>query len=319
MLEHNRQTLRPARDVDRSLVGGLLEPGSIPCRAADKQLSAAGRAAQACSDVDGVAECGEVELLAAPDRAHERLAGMDAGTDHQSLCRQAVALDPFEDAPRGPDRADRVVVARDERDEQRHHAVAQELVDHAAVRVDRRRGRSVVRLQQLAKRRGRRPLSERRRAANISEHDADLELRAARMLHQRPEAGSTQQRVALGRPVPKEPGERPTDAMEWRGTDLASRGGGHVAPEPARPLELWILAREQGSPFGRVVIDVHRRAIVRIQRRRSKVAGASEDRQRSRAGIKRVPPTSVQAKPAACGIGRPGLVRAPSQALDEAG
>ncbi len=107
----NGQTLGPPGDLNRPLLDRCLTSGPIPCSPAREELARAGEAAEARSDVDRVAEGGEVDLLRAPHHAHERLAGMHTDADRQTSLGQTVILDRCQDAFGRTDRSARVVVA----------------------------------------------------------------------------------------------------------------------------------------------------------------------------------------------------------------
>ncbi len=108
----------------------------------------------------------------------------------------------------GPHGAERVVLRHPLQTEGRHHAVAEELHDRAAVRVDDRTQRLVVALHHAPRRLGVEPLVERRRADQVGEDDrhhlarAGVDRRAALLPFPaacggRPGSGRTERRPAL--------------------------------------------------------------------------------------------------------------------------
>ena len=106
---------------------------------------------------------------------------------------------------RGPHRPQGVVLADVRHAEHRHHAVAEELHDRAAVVVDRAPHRRVVAVHQLAGRLRVEPLLERGRAGEVGEHDRDdlagvVALRRRRRGQRRP-AGIAEPRALTVRPA----------------------------------------------------------------------------------------------------------------------
>ena len=89
----------------------------------------------------GLADRGVVHAQVAADRAHHHLAGVqpDADLDRHALGAPhllGVLLDGLLHAQRGVAGADGVVLVGERRAEQRHDAVAHDLVDRALVAVD---------------------------------------------------------------------------------------------------------------------------------------------------------------------------------------
>lgn len=110
---------------------------------------------QARRQIGRVADGGVVHLHVVADRADDDGAGVNAdacvqggltGGD-ESLVEAGKCL---VDAQSGPDGAHRSIFASDRRAEERHHAVAGELVDHAFEAVDLAEGQGDVLFEQLA-------------------------------------------------------------------------------------------------------------------------------------------------------------------------
>ena len=121
-----------------------------------------GRLLEARRDVDGVT--GRQPLLGSRDD----LAGVDADPAVDAELRERL---PHLD--RRPARSQRVVLVRRRHAEHRHHRVADELLDRAAVPLDDRLHPLEVAREQSAKRLGIRPLAQRRRTGDVAEEDGD--------------------------------------------------------------------------------------------------------------------------------------------------
>ena len=178
---------------------------------------------------------------------------MHAGTDREPPRRKTVAFDRHE---RGTPRRDRslgVVLARDDRDEEGHDAVTEELVDDAAVVVDGPRRRAVVRLEESPGS----PLPTERSASPVEPRTSAKRMLisifgAAGALRERAEAGLAEERVAGHRPVPEQASQGPADAVEWGTADLAARGRRQAAPEAPGPSQGGVLAGQEGPPLLRL-------------------------------------------------------------------
>src|SRR6478752_251187 len=146
----------------------------------------------------------------------------------------------------------------DERDEQGHDAVAEELVDDPAVLVDRDSGRTVIRLDQAVELRSRGSLRQAGRAADVGEDHADRDLGAAGLTCHLAETDLAQRWVVGHRAVPEEARERPTDAMERGCADLAARRRRDVAPSRSHLEQRGIRPGQEPSPQrGRRIFVAH--------------------------------------------------------------
>ena len=127
-----RLVLGVADRAARPAVGGLVD-----------EHAADGRGGlQPGRRVDDVADGIDRSVVAEGD---ERLSARHADTHSQRVS----PCDPLADLERRPDRPLRIVLVRGRRAEQRHHAVAHELADGAAVLLDRRLQGHVIRREQL--------------------------------------------------------------------------------------------------------------------------------------------------------------------------
>ena len=128
----------------------------------DQHFAGRGRLLQPGSHVDGVAgdECVAV--------ACDDLAGVD--TDARA---EPEGGDGRPHLPRSSNGAQRVILVGDRDAEHRHHRVADELLDGAAVPLEDRAHRLVVREHRRAQCLGVGASSERRRPGEVAEHDRD--------------------------------------------------------------------------------------------------------------------------------------------------
>ena len=160
---------------------------------------------QARGEVGRVADRRVVHLEVVADRADDDRAGVDAdaqleldaalGERHAALRRgERVA-----DRQRGADRALGRVLVRDRRAEERHHAVAGELVDDALEAVDLAEAELDVLLEQLAVLLGVEPVGDRGRADEVAEQHRDELALAARAVGGRDQAADE----ALGHVAPE--------------------------------------------------------------------------------------------------------------------
>jgi hypothetical protein len=147
-----------------------------------------------------------------------------------------------------------VIGAGKARNEQRHHAVAEELVDEAARSSDGGARDADVLGDRRRVRGGADALSEPGGAADIGEQGRDLDRRAARMLLGGPEAAVAQLRVARVAPESQEGDERSADAALGREAHLAARIGWQMAEQTPQADELRVDAEEGVAPLGVVVL-----------------------------------------------------------------
>jgi hypothetical protein len=222
-------------------------PRPNPGVAADQELARSGDAAEPCRDVDRVAERREIELVLRSEDADECRSGLEPDPDADASSREVGRLDLLEDLARGEDRSFGVVRAGDDRDEQRHDAVTEELVDDAAVPVDGAGSDAVEALEQAPELGGRRVLGDPGRATDVGEQDADLDFGAARHLCQRSEAQVAQQRTHARLPVHDDRGRELAGPMERRRADLAPRRR-RDEPPPATDLPERIVLAGQDRP-----------------------------------------------------------------------
>ncbi len=148
----DRGAHRAVADQDRPRLGGLLQPSGDIGRVTSDQKVAGG-------------------LVAA---GHD-LAGADAEPDRKAPVEPLVAADPVAHGERRGDRAVGIVSVRRRKAENRHHRVADELLDRAAVLRDRFARNGVVQRQQAAHLLGVELLAERGGAGHVREqhgHDA---------------------------------------------------------------------------------------------------------------------------------------------------
>ena len=128
-------------------------PSPRPASARRTSMARSRRAVRRLVDDDAVHRRGRLEARGGVDdvagrhplargraarRADERLAGRDPDPDLQL----AVVLGPVADRERGADGALGIVLVRDRRAEERHHRVADELLDGAAEALELARGRA---------------------------------------------------------------------------------------------------------------------------------------------------------------------------------
>jgi hypothetical protein len=162
-LDRERPDGRRRDGVADELVGGL----------AEQDLARRGGLLEAGGDVDGVAED---RVLPARAVADEDLAGVDPGPrlDREPPRARELRVELLEGLAhlgRGADRAQRVVLV-DLRDaEHRHHRVADELLDAAAVALDRHPHGLEVPGHDLQQRLGVQPVPEQGRPDDVGEHD----------------------------------------------------------------------------------------------------------------------------------------------------
>ena len=197
------ETLRRLADQHGAGLGGLLEPGREVGRVAHRGVVHAEVVADAPHDDEPAVE----------PHAHHEL-GREAGPG-------ARLVQAAQDAERGQHRAAGVILVRDGRAEQRHEAVAEELVDRAFVVVDLGEGQLEEALEQTVHRLRPQPRGQLRRIGDVAkQHGHLLALALQRALRGEDLLGEVSGRVALGRGEPRrlspggrgggDDGERPT-------------------------------------------------------------------------------------------------------------
>ena len=131
----------------------------------------------------------------APER-DRRLAGETPPAARSSGAPDSSAEGGYrgDEVERGPDGALGVVLLRDRRAPDRHHRVADELLDRAAVALDDAPGRVEVAGEQLADVLGVAPLGERREADEVGEQDGDEPALGGRRRGGRPEPAADARR-----------------------------------------------------------------------------------------------------------------------------
>ena len=120
--EYIRLLLEIAGRGLRALPGGAVDR--------ERSVEVAGQGLEACRQVRGVADRAPDEPVRGPDVAHERLAGGDADADGDRLPERGEGV---EDRPARRDGRPLLVWKRTGGAEHRHHPVAVELDDRAAV------------------------------------------------------------------------------------------------------------------------------------------------------------------------------------------
>ena len=146
---------------------------------ADQDLARSGEAEQPGTEVRGVADGRVVHPEVLADRPHEHEPGVDAhahaelhpvGLSHLLLERR----EPILDGERGADGAMGVVLVGDRRAEQRHHTIAEELVDGPLVAVDGLDDDLERPVHDRVDLLGVQALRHRREAGDVAEHDRHL-------------------------------------------------------------------------------------------------------------------------------------------------
>src|SRR5207249_2381959 len=103
---HDIERLAPSCQLDAASLDAVGGPSrSRPHVPRRQDLAGPGDGAEPRGDVDGVAERGEVELVAGPEHAHERGAVMDAGSDPHTRTGQRRALDGLDELQPGSQRS----------------------------------------------------------------------------------------------------------------------------------------------------------------------------------------------------------------------
>ena len=173
--DHPRRPPQPQRlglALDRVLAGVLVGDrgrGHVPRDFVDEHRPRVGGRLHARCRVDPVAD--DQSFAGILERRH--LPGGDPGSRPQPHGAELVAehRDRVDDLERCPDGAFGVVLACDRRAPDRHHGVADELLDHAPVAVDDRSRRFEVVAEQLADVFGFARLRQRREPDQIDEQD----------------------------------------------------------------------------------------------------------------------------------------------------
>ena len=170
------QLERPGLLVDDRLLG------RPPRRLADEHRPGLGDRLHPRGRVDEVARDHSLSLGA---ERHRRLAGQDAGPRPQLGLADLVAerRDGRDEIERGPHRPLRVVLGRRRRSPDRHHRVADELLDRSAVQLDQPAARVEVARQELPHLLRVARLGERREADEIGEQDGDEPTFGGRLVH----------------------------------------------------------------------------------------------------------------------------------------
>ena len=204
----------------------------------------------------GVDEVAGDHALALGAERHRRLAGQHAraGRSVGARARRATRRDEVE---RGADGALGVVLVRDRRAPDRHHRVADELLDRAAVALDQPRGRcrSSARAARACPRRRGSPT--RREADEVGEEDGDEPALGApgaggRRRGARPSARRAPPRTRRRTASPGSPG-RPFGQTSGRAARRTrrrtSRRRGSRAPQPAQVMRSTPAGRRVAGPL----------------------------------------------------------------------
>ena len=231
------------------------EPGGQPVRLGGADgLAGLGDVEHARGEVGGVADRGVVHAQVAPDGAHHDQAGVDADAQAELDAVQpphvvAHRLQVTLDGQGGAERAVRVVLVGDGGAEERHDAVAQELVDGALEAVDRAQDDLEDPVHDAVDLLGVQALGHRREAGDVREHHADL---LALALHGRAAAedllGQVLGRVGLRGGEPLGRGRRLLGGGRGR---RRGRGGPRSAPQRGAALTAELLPRRVLALAGR--------------------------------------------------------------------
>ena len=177
-------------------LGGVARGLERGARREHAPLVALGQLGQPRGLVDGIADDGVLEALGRPDVARHRAAGRHADAE---VGGRHVRAQPRPQRPRGGERVARGVGALQRRAEHAQRGVALELVDRAAVLVDRRHDGAEELVEQRDDLQRRALRGELRRADEVDEQDRDVALLAAQL-----DAALERH----GAPPPRRPGAR---------------------------------------------------------------------------------------------------------------
>ena len=205
----------------------------------DQDLAGRGGLLQPGGDVGRVADGGVVHAQVVADGADHDEARVESHAHGQLGARpeagvRAAILQRTADLEGGHGRAAGVVLVGQRRAEQRHEAVAEELVDGALVAMDLGQRQLEESIEQIVHRVGAEPLGQRGRADQVAEQHGDrLPLAGQRRPRGEDSLGEVTRRVGIGR-------RRPRRVLERR------RGGDRRAAGVTELGAGW-----QGCPTGR--------------------------------------------------------------------
>jgi hypothetical protein len=135
-----------------------------------------------------------------------------------------------------------------EREVQRHDLITDELLDAAVVLDDGGRRDRVEAVEQTAELGGRHPLGHARRAADVGEEKARLDLCTPTVRGHEIEAGGAHRRVLVRWTFADHPHDRRADAREWCCAQHAARVGREPLEDATHPALRRIATGEEVAP-----------------------------------------------------------------------
>jgi trans-2,3-dihydro-3-hydroxyanthranilate isomerase len=229
------------------LEAGRVQSGGVGRCGADHDLARPGRCHESSGGVDRVADGGEVDRIAFPDRSHERHASMHARSQWDPRLVAVVTGLAHEVAGR-VDRAGRMLPSGEAGDEEDHGFVSDEFVDDAVPAVDDPCGSPVEAREQLTELPGGRVLGDSCRTAHVHEQRAHLDLGAARVLLDPSEAPLADAAVERGGASTDEAHPEDAGMPERRHAELATRLRRKALEQPLRGEQAGHLAGEHQAP-----------------------------------------------------------------------
>jgi tetratricopeptide (TPR) repeat protein len=238
----------PTAECERPrLEPGPVEPRCFDGDAADQHLARACRRGKTGSGVHGIADRGEVVVVALADAADVRHPGVDAGADRHPWLVAVVPRLTHELLSR-PDGTACMVVAGEAWNEQGHDLVSYELIDEPVPALDRASRRTVEARDEPRELLRGHPLGESRGTAHIGEEQRELDLCAARFAVDLLEAAPAEALVERRRPEAERSQNQASRCLHRRETELAARSGRDPADELPPPCEPFHVAREDPAP-----------------------------------------------------------------------
>ena len=148
---------------------------------------------------------------------------MDAGADRNPRSAGVGVTRRDEKGAGGTHSLGRVAVAGEQRKEERHHLVADELVDATVMVEDDLGGDGIETVEDRVELRRRKPLSKGRGSTDVGEQHGELDLGAAMVTRQEREAGIAHVRTLVRLALSDHAHHRRADACEGCRAHLAAR------------------------------------------------------------------------------------------------